>query len=164
MRAEYSEKEGRNHCSELLMLGSEPRGRAGRPCHYVWACGSAAAPGCGTQLRMAQGPDHPPLQSHQGMHSFRWAGKQEVTSGLCPSPEPSQGTCLVHAESCRPGFPTAFPYTTSHRPSTLCAPRPTLVSAPSYVVRMLRLWGLRVASACLSVPGTKLSSPERFVK
>lgn len=67
-------KRAENHYSELLMLGSEPQGQAGRPCHYMWACGLAATTGCGAHLQMAQGPDHPPLQSYQGMHSFRWAG------------------------------------------------------------------------------------------
>lgn len=129
MRAECSKKESRNHCSESLMLGSEPQGQASRPCHYMWACGSAATTGCGAHLQMAQGPDHPPLQSYQGIHNFRWAGEQEVTSGLCLFPKPSQ--ISVHSSSAvwvgsrpllhwrnypsppppLPGFLTAFPYT-----------------------------------------------------
>lgn len=126
---------------------------------------------------MAQGPDHPPLQPYQGMHSFRWAGEQGVTSGLCLCPEPSQVS--VHVESCCPGWLETVAWghcvtgeITHHPPSwfadclslhnqfqasTLCAPRPTLFSAPSRVLKMLRLWDLRVASAHLSLPGVMLS-------
>lgn len=102
MKAGCSKKESRNHCSELLVFGPEPQEQAGRPCHYMWACGSTATTGCGAHLQMAQGPDHPPLQSYQGMHSFRWAGEQEVTSGLCLFPKPSQVS--VHVESYCPDW------------------------------------------------------------